>query len=460
MYKWRGLINLSYKQIPTWQGVPRWLHLTTRQGQGAQVSTVGRVVNFRVIGIENVGTSRGGSSRGWGSSRGLFHGRPKGDHYKHFNQKEGTSGGGLPNRFGVIAIAALFPTTLVVYYLAHLDRAPVTGRVRMIDISREQEYAIGRHSYMQLLSRYRALPADHPSSVLVKRVGMRIAAASGAQLPWEFCVLDSPIINAACVPGGKVVVFSGLLELFGHDEEKVAVVMAHEIAHAIQRHSAEQLAFTKLLMWLEFGVSLVFDFRVITHTLVRLVGTLPYSRKLESEADFIGLELLAKTCKYSPLSAVEAMSRLHNQSKGHMQIEFLQTHPADERRIQQIREWATAAARRAEERCAGGGVHGQMAHVPAWSRAQQPDQDPWYADDLLVTRWRAGHAVERLVTRGLPRARGPVTGLRCWRGVWSSGVILVHSLVRHYAARASQPELHQDPGHAVEMTVAIGPGSR
>lgn len=313
-----------------------------------------------------------GSVSGWegargGGARGIFEGKPQGDGYQHFKRGFDQGGGGSagPNRFAQVAIAALFPSGLLVYYLVHLDRAPVTGRVRMIDISQEREHALGLMTYNQLIKKYQVLPDDHPSSVLVARVGSRIAAASGVQLPWKFSVVQSPIVNAACMPGGKVVVFSGLLDLFRHDEAKVAVVLAHEIAHAVARHSAEQLAFAKLLTWAEIAISLVFDFRFITRTLVTLVGTLPYSRKLESEADFIGLELLARTCRYSPLAAVDAMDILLHSSGGTKQIEFLQTHPADDRRLLQLREWATQAETKRVDLC------GHMASH-AWPGSRNP----------------------------------------------------------------------------------------
>eukprot|EP00291_Cryptomonas_curvata_P017632 CAMPEP_0172170684 /NCGR_PEP_ID=MMETSP1050-20130122/11416_1 /TAXON_ID=233186 /ORGANISM="Cryptomonas curvata, Strain CCAP979/52" /LENGTH=124 /DNA_ID=CAMNT_0012841917 /DNA_START=325 /DNA_END=696 /DNA_ORIENTATION=+ len=124
---------------------------------------------------------------------------------------------------------------------------------------------------------------------MVRRVGMRIASASGMeQLPWDFRVVDSPIVNAACLPGGKVVVFTGLLELFEYREDALAVVLAHEAAHALARHSAEQLGFTQLLLWAEFAVNLVLHARFVTHWLSTFAGRLPYSRQLESEADHIG----------------------------------------------------------------------------------------------------------------------------------------------------------------------------
>jgi metalloendopeptidase OMA1, mitochondrial len=196
--------------------------------------------------------------------------------YKHFNNNHQQQ----RSNFMGLALLGAIPTSLAAYYFFHLDRAPFTGRIRMIDMSREREYELGTANFRALLAHQVVLPDTHPASIMVRRVGMRIASASGLeQLPWDFRVVDSPIVNAACLPGGKVVVFTGLLELFEYREDALAVVLAHEAAHALARHSAEQLGFAQLLLWAEFAVNLVFHARFITHWLSTFAGRLPYRLK-------------------------------------------------------------------------------------------------------------------------------------------------------------------------------------
>ena len=176
-----------------------------------------------------------------------------------------------------LGVLGAIPASLAAYYIWHLDRAPFTGRLRMIDMSRERELELGTSNFRALLAHQALLPETHPASILVKRVGIRIAEASGLQqLPWEFRVVASPVVNAACLPGGKVVVYTGLLELLEFREDALAVVLAHEAAHALARHSAEQLGFIQVLLWAEFAVNLVFNARFITRWLATFAGRLPY----------------------------------------------------------------------------------------------------------------------------------------------------------------------------------------
>jgi predicted Zn-dependent protease len=220
----------------------------------------------------------------------------------------------------------------------------------MIDLSRDKELAIGEHNYRQLLASHRTLPEQHPASKLVKKVGARIAAASNLKgLAWEFQVLDSPQVNAACLPGGKVVVFRGLLDLFSSDETALAVVLAHEAGHVIARHAAEQLAFMNCLLWVEFAVNIIFNARWVTNLVFNLGGRLPYSRKLELEADYIGLMVLARTCHYDPCAAPAVFETLGRATGKH--VEMLATHPTSERRMQALQQALPEARRFAQSLC-------------------------------------------------------------------------------------------------------------
>jgi predicted Zn-dependent protease len=280
----------------------------------------------------------------------VFDGRPRGEGYTHFKSAQGHSIGGSGARFWYPLIAGV-PGSLLLYYVFHLDRAPFTNRIRMIDLSREKELAIGAANYRSLLASHPVLPDSHPASKLVQKVGYRIAAVAGlGGLVWEFKVLDSPMVNAACLPGGKVVVFRGLLDLYNYDETALAVVLAHEAGHVVARHAAEQLGFANLLLWAEFAVNIVFNARFITNRLFTLGGRLPYSRKLELEADYIGLMLLAKTCRYDPGAAPGVFETLGRATGKH--VEFLATHPNSDRRIQALREALPEARKSAQSLCA------------------------------------------------------------------------------------------------------------
>ena len=186
--------------------------------------------------------------------RQLFDGKPRSDGYTHFKSAQGHSDSGT--RFWYVLIAAV-PSSLLLYYLSHLDRAPFTNRLRMIDLSRDKEIAMGAHDYRRLLASHPVLSSQHPATKLVQKVGARVAAAADLGYSWEFQVLDSPIVNAACLPGGKVVVYRGLLELFKYDESALAVVLAHEAGHVVARHAAEQLGFFNILLWAESLVNIV-----------------------------------------------------------------------------------------------------------------------------------------------------------------------------------------------------------
>jgi len=117
----------------------------------------------------------------------------------------------------------------------------------------------------------------------------------------------------------------------------------------VARHSAEQLGFVNILLWMEFAVNLVFNARFITSRLFLLGGRLPYSRKLELEADYIGLMLLAKTCQYNVDLAPGVFETLGKSQGRH--IEILTTHPTSERRMEALRQ-ALPEARAAQAMCA------------------------------------------------------------------------------------------------------------
>ena len=209
------------------------------------------------------------------------------------------------------------------------------GRKSFNIISDSEMNALGVESYAEVLADARAkrklLSSSSPKYKVVEEIGKRIAEASGADFNWEFNVIDEPkTANAFCLPGGKIVVYTGIMPI-AKTEAALAVVMGHEVAHATMRHGAErmssQLAVAGLAsaadislrdnqnrkLWMG-ALALGANFGVL----------LPYSRSHESEADTVGLRYAAKA-GYDPSTAPAFWQRMGAQ--GGTPPEFLSTHP-------------------------------------------------------------------------------------------------------------------------------------
>ncbi|KAJ3147544.1 hypothetical protein HDU86_007942 [Geranomyces michiganensis] len=236
-----------------------------------------------------------------------------------------------------------------VYYVSHLDTVPVTQRRRFIDISVEKEKMMAQQGYHEIMREFgrHILPPAHPYSVLVKQVAERLIRVCGLDgLNWEVHVIDSPEKNAFVLPGGKIFVFSGILPIAG-DKDGLAAVLAHEIGHQVARHTAEKLSYTKLTVIAQTIAAFVFggDFQFLSGMLLQLGVLLPFSRKMEVEADYLGLRLMAQAC-YEPRAAVKMWERMMHadpkQSIGSLQT-YLQTHPSHADRIEKIKSWLPEA---------------------------------------------------------------------------------------------------------------------
>ena len=188
---------------------------------------------------------------------------------------------------------------------------------------------------------------------LVEKVGRRIAAV--ADLPgaeWEFVLFESPEANAFCLPGGKVGVYTGILPIT-KDEAGLATVIAHEVAHAAAHHGAERMSRAIITQGLGEVASAYVGgkdpryqaaFGSLYGIGVQVGETLPPSRKQESEADQIGLIYMAKA-GYDPEAAVAFWERFaeYNRRQGSQTPAFLRTHPLDERRIADLKQWMPQA---------------------------------------------------------------------------------------------------------------------
>ncbi|MBS0523040.1 MAG: M48 family metallopeptidase [Proteobacteria bacterium] len=246
--------------------------------------------------------------------------------------------------------------------LAACESAPVTGRSQMMLVSESEERQLGAQAYRQVLA---SEPRSHDVefNALVEKVGRRIAHAAehpptdlwkAPHYNWEFRTISKNEPNAFCLPGGKVAVYSGILPI-SRSESGLAAVIGHEVAHALARHSAERLSDQRVASAavLLTGVGLAVaggrqsaSYAPATMAALGAGATvgflLPMSRAQESEADHIGLILMA-LAGYDPREAIHLWEGMRAHSGGRKPPEWLSTHPADDSRLADIRKWMPEA---------------------------------------------------------------------------------------------------------------------
>jgi len=243
---------------------------------------------------------------------------------------------------------------VLLFGLFACSTVPVTGRKSLNILPDSELLSMSLQQYNDVLKKSK-LSNDPVKAQMVKRVGERIARATEqffrengmeseiTNYKWEFNLIEEDkTVNAWCMPGGKVAVYTGILPLT-QDDTGLAVVMGHEIAHAIAKHGNERMSHGLLAQLGAVGLSAALSSNpsatgqifMAAYGLGANVGILlPYSRLQESEADRIGLVLMAKA-GYDPRQAVPFWQRM-NKSGGERPPEFLSTHPAPETRIQRI----------------------------------------------------------------------------------------------------------------------------
>lgn len=218
---------------------------------------------------------------------------------------------------------------------------PYTNRRQLVLIPESREIALGATAFQETLAE-EPLSTDQRLTAMVKRVGNRIAKASGrTDYNWDFELIGSPTQNAFALPGGKVAIYEGILPVC-QNEGGLAVVMSHEVAHAIARHGGERMTKSGVSDFVGAAVSTIATAKIPDRAdqLMQAYGAvskygvlLPYSRLQESEADHIGVMLMAKA-GYDPTVA-PAFWRRFGQVKsatGEQSSEWFSTHPSDERR--------------------------------------------------------------------------------------------------------------------------------
>lgn len=234
------------------------------------------------------------------------------------------------------------------------SKVPLTGRRQVSLLPESELISLSLGEYQGFLKQHPALSVNDDRTAMVKRCGLRIQNAATAYLKkhklgkrvegykWEFNLVDDKTVNAWCMPGGKVVVYTGLLQVT-QNENALAVVMGHEIAHAIARHGNERMS--QQLMVQAGGVALqvalsnqstltkgIFEQAYGIGAGIGLI--LPFSRLHETEADKLGL-VFAAMAGYDPREAPRFWQRMASQESGKSPV-FLSTHPSNEQRIRDL----------------------------------------------------------------------------------------------------------------------------
>ena len=241
------------------------------------------------------------------------------------------------------------------------ERNVITGRSQLSLVSDGDLTSMALVQYKDFLAKNKVLASGSKDADMVKRVGNKVADAvkkyyTDKGFPhaldnykWEFNLVDSKEINAWCMPGGKVVVYTGLLPIT-QNETALAIVIGHEITHAVVGHGKERMSQELAAQNLGAlaGAALGTDTKAVNiFNTVYGVGTeygalLPNSRKQELEADHYGL-IFAAAAGYNPQVAVDFWTRMAAPGNGQKPPVFLSDHPSDEQRIQKIKEFLPEA---------------------------------------------------------------------------------------------------------------------
>jgi len=236
--------------------------------------------------------------------------------------------------------------------VAACETVPYTGRSQLQFMSPQQETQLGVQAFQQTLAKAR-LSSDASASEMVTRVGSRIAAVTGhPEYQWEYRLIqDDKQANAFALPGGKVAVYTGILPIT-RDENGLAAVLGHEIGHVIARHGGERVSQQMLVnVGLEATMAALSSGNPATvQAVASLLGAgakvglvLPWGRAQESEADHLGLILMAKA-GYDPHAARDLWVRMTAASQGSGRPpEFLSTHPSEPTRVRQLEAWMPEA---------------------------------------------------------------------------------------------------------------------
>ena len=254
----------------------------------------------------------------------------------------------------------LFYCVVLVILISSCATNPLTGKSTMAFVGNDSLFPTSFQQYEEFLGENKVITGT-PDALMVERMGAAIKGAAekwfasegkldalnGYQ--WEYHLVDSPEVNAWCMPGGKIVVYSGILPVT-QTPDALATVMGHEVAHALLNHGQQRMSADLLQNLGGVGVQVLTNNSELWTTAYGVgttVGaTLPFSRSHETEADEYGLYLMA-IAGYNPDAAVTFWERMS--AAGGSTPEFLSTHPSDSTRINNIKKWIPKAREKAAE---------------------------------------------------------------------------------------------------------------
>ena len=258
-----------------------------------------------------------------------------------------------------------FILVLAVVLVCACKTSPFTGKKTLNFVSNDQLFPTAFSQYNQFLSQNNVLTGT-PEAAMVKNVGAKIAVAAERYLTalgepgylkdykWEYNLVQDDAVNAWCMPGGKIVVYTGILPIT-QSETGLAMVMGHELAHALADHGAQRMSAAQVQQIGAVGVAVAAggQTQAKQEQLMQLygvgsalAGTLPFSRKHETEADEIGI-IIAAIAGYDPYEASKLWERMKAASNGQAPPEIMSTHPSNESRIANLKAKAPFAVKEA-----------------------------------------------------------------------------------------------------------------
>jgi len=261
----------------------------------------------------------------------------------------GVAGGSVTTTMPTMKLLRTLPLPLMVLLLLQTgcQTVPETGRRQLIMISASEEAAMGLQAFSQIKQEEK-VSDDLELNLRIQGMGRRIAESVGRELPnaaWEFVIFEDEQINAFALPGGKVGIYTGLINLADSDDE-IAAVIGHEIAHVTSRHGAERISQAMLAGIGGLAVAVATDDSknregyMQGYTALATLGTLGYSRLQETEADAVGLRFAAGA-GYDPRAAITFWEKMKaKKSPGSRMPAWLSTHPSDDQRIAKLKELA------------------------------------------------------------------------------------------------------------------------
>lgn len=250
--------------------------------------------------------------------------------------------------------------TITILLMSACATNPFTGKKTIALVPNSQLLPMSFHQYDQFLADNKVVTGT-PQAKMVNDVGLKIANAAEKWLTangykdylkeydWAFNLVEDKAVNAWCMPGGKIVFYTGIMPI-ANTEARVAAVMGHEVAHALANHGQQRMSNAQLQAVGAVAGNLAFAKDPETQNIFNMaygIGTnvgimLPFSRKHETEADRIGLTLMA-IAGYEPAEAAELWRRMQANAGGGAPPEFLSTHPSSETRINNILSWTEEA---------------------------------------------------------------------------------------------------------------------